>query len=153
MLEISLAYHELYEIRRLFEEYTAWLGLDLSFQAYDDELLHLPGHYALPDGRLYLAKLDGAVAGCVALRRFDRLRCEMKRLFVREAFRGQGVAQKLSIRLMEDAREIGYRAMLLDTLSSMTEAVNLYRRLGFQEVPPYYNNPHKNTIYFEKDLD
>lgn len=151
MLEIGLAYGELYEVRRLFEEYAAWLGLDLSFQSY--ELLNLPGEYELPDGRLYLARVDGAPAACVALRRFDRLRCEMKRLFVREAFRGRGIARALSLRLMDDARDIGYSAMLLDTLSGMDEAVSLYRRLGFQEIPPYYNNPYKNVLYFEKDLD
>ena len=135
-IEIVPAYGELAELRRLFEEYAAWLGIDLSFQGYGEELAGLPGKYGLPDGRLYLAKVEGEVAGCVGLRRFDRLRCEMKRLFVRKRFRGLGLAGLLAGRVVRDASELGYTSMLLDTMSGMEAAIGLYRKMGFQEIPP-----------------
>lgn len=151
-VEIVPAYGELDEIRRLFGEYVAWLGVDMSFQAYDEELRNLPGKYGEPDGRLYLAKVDGRAAGCVGLRRFDHTRCEMKRLYVRPPFRGFGAGRMLAQRIVDDARSIGYGSMLLDTMSTFTEAVALYLGMGFVEVPPYYHNPYPNIIYLEKQL-
>lgn len=141
------------DARRLFREYEAWLGVDLCFQSFEEELKNLPGRYAAPTGRLLLAFADEKIAGCAALRKLDDETCEMKRLFVREAFRGSGAGRKLIEKLIAEAREIGYRRMLLDTLpDKMPEAVALYEHYGFREIAPYYENPHKETLFMEKNL-
>lgn len=150
--EIKTAYDRLDEVRTLFREYHKMLGVDLCFQNYEEELASLPGKYLPPDGRLYLIYLEDKLAGCIALRRFDATRCEMKRLFVRPQFRGLRLGQILAQRIIDDAKAIGYQAMVLDTLKSLESAVTMYHRMGFQEVPPYYDNPLEDVLYFELTL-
>lgn len=144
---------ELAATKVLFREYEAWLGLDLCFQGFEDELKNLPGKYAMPDGRLYLASASEQIAGCIALRPLEPGICEMKRLFVREDFRGIHLGKLLIERLIDDARTIGYRAMRLDTLPpKMGKAVRLYESYGFLEIPPYYSNPHEDVLFMELEL-
>jgi len=140
------------QARILFEEYQAALGVDLGFQDFENELATLPGHYAAPSGRLLLASADGLVAGSVALRPLSDDACEMKRLFVRPAFRASGVGRMLAERVITEARSIGYRRMFLDTLPSMGRAQQLYDALGFREVAPYRYNPVAGTKYLSLDL-
>ena len=139
-------------IRTLFREYEAFLGVDLCFQSFEEELRTLPGKYAEPKGRLYLALCDGEPAGCIALRPIDETACEMKRLFVREKYRGLGIGELLAKQLITDAKEIGYQTMRLDTLESLTSTVALYRKLGFEETDAYYDNPYEEVVYFELQL-
>lgn len=137
-------------IRSLFIEYQQWLNFSLCFQGFDKELAELPGKYAEPKGRLYLAKCNGAIAGCIALRPMDdELVCEMKRLFVREPFRGKKIGKLLTEKILADAKAIGYRIMRLDTLQRMETARSLYTKLGFTVIPPYYNNPMDEVVYME----
>ena len=139
--------------RELFREYEAWLGLDLCFQGFEQELRDLPGKYVPPDGRLLLAKLDRDVAGCIAMRKLEDGICEMKRLFVRDAFRGQRIGEKLITRLIEEARVANYRAMRLDTFPpKMGKAVSLYESHGFRSIPAYYENPHDGVLYMQLEL-
>lgn len=140
-------------IRVLFLEYAESLGFSLCFQDFDQELASLPGRYAPPTGRLLLALVDDQPVGCVGLRAVDESGiCEMKRLYVQPAVRGLGLGWKLATAVIAAAREIGYRAMRLDTLTSMTSADVIYRRLGFQPITAYYHNPHPEVRYFELDL-
>ncbi|MBX3287770.1 MAG: GNAT family N-acetyltransferase [Acidobacteria bacterium] len=137
----------------LFREYAEWLGFDLCFQGFDRELAELPGKYAEPEGRLYLAYLDGEPVGCVGLRPLEDNICEMKRLYLRSEARGSGLGRKLIERLISDAREIGYMAMRLDTYPpKMAAAVKLYYEYGFREIEPYYENPHSGVLYMELSL-
>jgi putative acetyltransferase len=139
--------------RTLFEEYGASLGFSLCFQNFDKELAGLPGDYAPPKGRLLIAYLDSEPAGCVALHEFEPGISEMKRLYVRPAYRGKRVGLALANAVIEAAREIGYRSMRLDTVTSvMADAVKMYRRLGFKEIAPYRVNPQPGTLYMELDL-
>lgn len=140
--------------RELFEEYAAGLGFSLCFQDFDQELATLPGKYAPPAGRLLLACCDDAVAGCGALRPLKPGICEMKRLYVRPAFRGRHLGRRLAETLMAEAKVIGYASMRLDTIpQKMAEAERLYRGLGFREIPAYYDNPREGVRYFELRLD
>lgn len=138
-------------VRRLFEEYAAALDVDLAFQDFDRELAELPGTYAPPQGRLLLAVADEA-AGCVGLRPFSADVCEMKRLFVREAYRGTGLGRRLAEAIVAAGREAGYERMRLDTLPSMAEARALYRSIGFVEIEAYRANPVHGTSYMELAL-
>ena len=138
--------------RELFQEYAVSLGFSLCFQGFDKELAGLPGEYALPDGRLLLALENEQNAGCVALRRIDEQACEMKRLYVRPAFRGKGVGRELARTIIEEAREMGYRKMRLDTLPSTKEAIALYQSLAFRAIEPYRYNPVEDAIYMELEL-
>ena len=141
------------EARKLFLEYEAWLGIDLCFQSFKEELENLPGKYAKPSGRLLLAVFDEKIAGCVALRKLEADVCEMKRLYVRSEFRGFGIGKKLIERLIDEAQKIGYKKMRLDTLpDKMPKAVKFYRSHGFRKIAPYYDNPHKETLFMEKNL-
>ena len=141
------------DVREIFREYESSLGLDLCFQGFEDELKNLPGKYAAPKGRLYLAQVSNMVAGCIALRPLEPDVCEMKRLFVREEFRGLQIGRMLIERLIDDAREIGYTAMRLDTFPpKMGKAVQLYESYGFREIPPYYDNPNEGVLFMELRL-
>jgi GNAT superfamily N-acetyltransferase len=143
---------ELRTVRALFREYEAELGIDLSFQGFEQEMATLPGDYATPRGALLVAEVDAAIAGCVGLRPLDAEVCEMKRLYARPAFRGRGVGRALAAAIIAEARRIGYVRMRLDTLSVMTEAQALYQRLGFADIPPYRDNPVRGTRYMELAL-
>ena len=145
--------HELPLGRELLDEYVASLGIDLGFQEIDKELNDFPGEYAPPRGRFLLALVDGEPAGCVALRPFEGSCCEMKRLYVRPAFRGRGVGRELAVAVIDAAREAGYSLMRLDTQPGMDAAQELYRSLGFYEIEPYRYNPTPGTRFMELRLD
>lgn len=144
-------------VRELFEEYAAALSIDLCFQNFEAELAGLPGDYALPGGALLLALVDGTPAGCVAMRPLpesDHVNaCEMKRLYVRRAFRRFGLGRQLAQRIMDLAALAGHSCMLLDTLDEMEAARGLYTSLGFEEIPPYYFNPIAGAHYLKVELD
>ena len=142
--------------RALFREYATGLGVDLCFQNFEAELAALPGDYAAPQGALLLAWVDGELAGCGAFRPLADVdyanACEMKRLYVRRAFRRFGLGRLLAQALIDGAMQAGYSAMLLDTLDDMEAARGLYVTLGFEEVPPYYYNPIPGAHYLKVDL-
>ena len=144
-------------VREIFREYAGSLGIDLCFQNFEAELASLPGDYAPPGGRLLLATVDGELAGCVAMRPLADVdyanACEMKRLYVRPAFRRFGLGRLLAQALLDEARRAGHSTMLLDTLDDMESARGLYASLGFVEVPPYYFNPIPGAHYLKVDLD
>ncbi|MFM9904516.1 MAG: GNAT family N-acetyltransferase [Pyrinomonadaceae bacterium] len=155
MVNISRAetHEQITAARELFREYEAWLGLDLCFQDFENEIAGLPGKYAAPDGRLFLAYLDDKLAGCIALRKLEDGICEMKRLFVRDEFRGQKIGVNLIERLIADARAIGYKTMRLDTYPpKMGKAVSLYESHGFSPIGSYYDNPHSDVMFMQLDL-
>jgi putative acetyltransferase len=143
-------------VREIFREYAAGLGVDLCFQSFDEELAGLPGEYAPPRGALLLASVDGALAGCCALRPLDTAdypnAAEMKRLYVRKAFRGFGLGRQLAEAVLDAARQAGYASVLLDTLDDMEAARALYVDLGFEDIPPYYHNPIAGAHYLKVDL-
>ena len=136
-------------VRELFVEYANALGLDFCFQNFDQELAELPGKYAPPSGRLFLALSDGQAVGCVALRKLEENICELKRLYVRPQFRAQSTGRQLTEAIIGAAREVGYGRMRLDTLASLKPAIALYESLGFQRIDAYYQNPIANVVYFE----
>ena len=148
---------QLQATRELMREYAGTLSVDLCFQNFDAELAALPGDYAQPAGALLLALVDGAPAGCVAMRPLpesDHVNaCEMKRLYVRHAFRKFGLGRRLAQELMGLATQAGHSCMLLDTLDDMEAARGLYETLGFYEIPPYYFNPIAGAHYLKVDLD
>ncbi len=155
MIEIIQAetVEEIEQVRGLLREYEAWFGMNLCFQDFDEEVASLPGKYAAPEGRLFLAFVDEKLAGCIALRKLEDGVCEMKRLFVKEDFRGQKIGIALIEKLIAEARIIGYEKMRLDTFPpKMGKAVKLYESYGFREIPAYYHNPYGETLYMEKDL-
>lgn len=140
-------------VRRLFHDYAKELGVDLEFQGFRSELGSLPGEYAPPRGRLLLAKHAQAVVGCIALRDLGSGTCEMKRLYVQPSVRCNGAGRVLVARLLEEARRIGYRRMVLDTLEHMIPARRLYSSFGFKEISAYYPNPLPGAVYMEIDLN
>ena len=136
----------------MFEEYAAALDIDLDFQNFAQELQMLDEMYGPPRGCLLLARLNSAVLGCVAIRPFRDDVCELKRLYVHPEARATGLGREVSKRIIQRARELGYRSMVLDTLESMEPARRLYRSLGFREIPAYYENPIEGAVYMELDL-
>ncbi|HEX7441772.1 MAG TPA: GNAT family N-acetyltransferase [Caldimonas sp.] len=142
--------------RAIFREYAQSLDVDLCFQDFEAELAGLPGAYAAPGGHLLLAHVDGKLAGCGAMRAMADAdyanACEMKRLYVRPAFRGHGLGRLLAEALLDEARRAGYSVMLLDTLDDMEAARELYATLGFEEIPPYYFNPIAGAHYLKAEL-
>jgi putative acetyltransferase len=139
-------------IRTLFEEYAAWLQVDLSYQGFAEELAALPGCYAALRGCLLLSKVDGKPAGCAAMRPIGERTCEMKRLYVRAAHQGRGIGRALAERVIAEARDAGYSTMVLDTLPHMTGAIRLYESLGFTRRTAYYDTPLAETVFFELRL-
>jgi ribosomal protein S18 acetylase RimI-like enzyme len=140
-------------VRGLFVEYATALGIDLGFQDFPEELATLPGAYAPPRGALLLAWVEDVPAGCVGIRPLAADTCELKRLFVRPAYRGRGIARRLSASALAEARSRGYSRIRLDTLPTMVEAQALYRALGFREIAPYRPSPVPGTVFMELSLD
>src|SRR5215208_5072115 len=141
------------DARSLFEQYAAGLGISLCFQNFDRELANLPGDYAPPDGRLLLAAEDEQLAGCIALRKLGGSVCEMKRLFLRPAYRGKGLGRVLVESIIDEARKLGYTHMRLDTLPGrMDQAIALYQSIGFVEIAPYRPNPVEGAKFMELKL-
>lgn len=136
-------------IRALFLEYAQWLNIDLCFQGFQAELDSLPGRYAPPGGELLIAVEGDQAAGCVGVRSLDDGLCEMKRLYVRPAWRGTGLGRRLATAAIQAGRLSGARGMRLDTLHRMIEANRLYDALGFRDIPAYYSNPHDGVRYLE----
>ena len=158
-IEIIPAYNRTEDIRTLFTEYTDLLSEGdaefrsyLKIQHYDDEFEHPECKYGTPGGRLYIALCDGNTAGCVALRRLDDSACEIKRLYVRDTYRGHGIGNILTDQLIRDARQIGYRHILLDTFPFLERAIHMYRVRGFREIGKYNDSPMASTIYMKLDL-
>lgn len=148
---------ELEPVRNILREYAQGLGMDLCFQDFETELATLPGEYAAPRGALLLASVDGQLAGCCALRPMEDAdypnAAEMKRLYVRQAFRGLGLGRRLAEATLDAARQAGYTSVLLDTLDEMEAARTLYEDLGFEEIPPYYHNPIAGAHYLKADVE
>ena len=138
--------------RALFREYERFLNVDLCFQDFVEELATLPGRYAPPSGRLLLAVEGTDAAGCVALRALEDGVCEMKRLFVRPAYRGQELGYRLAMQIVNEATAMGYAIMRLDTLDTLERAMQLYETLGFRRCAPYYANPLPGVVYWERAL-
>ena len=147
---------DLQATREIFQEYARGLDVDLCFQHFDEELATLPGEYAPPRGALLLARVDGVVAGCVALRPLEASdypdAAEMKRLYVRSAYRRFGLGRQLAEAALDAARRAGYASVLLDTLDDMEAARALYEDLGFEPIEPYYHNPIAGAHYLKVDL-
>ncbi|MFC5568551.1 GNAT family N-acetyltransferase [Lysobacter yangpyeongensis] len=139
-------------VRALFREYAQAIGTDLEYQGFTAELEALPVPYVSPRGAIFIASVDDQVAGCVALKRLDERSGEMKRLYVRPAFRSFGLGRRLIVAVIQAAREAGYGELRLDTLASMESAQALYRRLGFTEIAPYSSNYLPGTRFFALDL-
>jgi putative acetyltransferase len=141
---------EIQQARLLFEQYASWVEISLCFQNFEQEVANLPGDYAPPNGRLFLALENDKVMGCVALRKIGEGTGEMKRLYVRPEFRGRRLGRTLTEKLIAEAKQIGYRRMRLDTLpGKMDQAIAMYRALGFKEIAPYYKNPVEDATFME----
>ena len=147
---------EMPAVRQIFQEYADSLNIDLKFQGFETELAQLPGEYSEPRGQILLARVDGSIAGCCALRPLDDCdypnAAEMKRLYVRKAFRGFGLGRQLAEAMLDKARQAGYDHVLLDTLDDMEAARTLYEELGFESIAPYYHNPLPGAHYLKADI-
>ena len=158
-IEIELAYDNKEEVQALFSEYTQMLkrmepdmARCLEYQDYSREILHPEDKYGLPQGRLYIVWADGKPAGCIGMHKLNENSCEMKRLYVKPEYRGRKLASLLIDRILEDARKIGYREMVLDTLTFLDAAISLYRKYGFCETEAYYENPVEGAVYMKLEL-
>lgn len=158
-ITIIPAYDYPQEISILFSEYTNMLiAGDPSFQKYldiqhyDKELKNLNVKYGTPYGRLYLAYYNNELCGCIGLKKMDKQHCEMKRLFVRPSFRGKQIGNQLIQQIINDAKEIGYSYMLLDTLPFLKSAIHMYKKFGFYEIESYNDSPMSSSIYMKLDL-
>lgn len=136
----------------LFREYAAWLNIDLCFQNFDEELLNLSEMYASPEGVILLSKEQEGFTGCVAVRKKETDVAELKRMYIKPQFRNKGLGNDLLQHALKAATAMGYKKIRLDTLSHMTDAINLYTKAGFYSIEPYYFNPEKNALFFEKVL-
>ena len=147
---------DMHAVRQIFQEYADSLNIDLKFQGFETELAHLPGEYSGPRGQILLARVNGSIAGCCALRPLDDCdypnAAEMKRLYVRKAFRGLGLGRQLVEGMLDTARQAGYDHVLLDTLDDMEAARTLYEELGFESIEPYYHNPLPGAHYLKAAL-
>ena len=144
---------QLEEVRQLFIEYAESLNVDLSFQNFEQELRELPKRYGPPDGTVVIARVNGKSAGCAALHRLSEEICEMKRLYVRDDFRGLGIGKELITVILTEAVKRDYRFIRLDTLPTMGKAQSLYESFGFYDVDPYVYNPIPGTRFLERKLD
>lgn len=158
-LQIKLAYDSQEELKVLFSEYTDILisGCTqiteyLGMQGYDEELKNIDKKYGMPYGRMFLAYWEDKIAGCVGLRKMDDERCEMKRLYVRPEFRGRYIGNELVEKIVDSAREIGYKEMYLDTLPFLKSAIKMYKGFGFYEIERYNDNPIDDSVYLKLDL-
>jgi len=142
---------DLKNVREMFLEYAAWVSDEICFESFERELAGLPGAYGPPGGGLLVGMVDGQFAGCVAFRRLGEKVAEMKRLYVRPAYRRYGMGRRLVLRIAEDARMAGYQLLRLDTLPRMNSAIVLYQDLGFREIPRYGDNP-ATALCFELEL-
>ncbi len=138
--------------KKLFQEYASSIDFNLCFQNFDEELKEIQTMYSPPYGCLLLAYLDNKPIGCVAFRKLEDDKCEMKRMYVKPQYRNKGVGRTLAEKIIEKAKSAGYKKMRLDTASTMKEALSLYRSLGFKEIQPYIHNPIKGTIFLELNL-
>ncbi len=138
--------------RNLFREYQQFLNVDLCFQGFEEELASLPGKYAAPYGEILLAEFDGKMAGCVAVRAIKGDICEMKRLYVKDEFRGLSIGKTLAEEIIAKAKQLNYKKMQLDTLERLPAAMGIYQQLGFKKISPYYANPLDEVVYWELDL-
>jgi putative acetyltransferase len=148
----ALAAEQVAQVRELFAEYWESFGFTPCFQNFAAELAALPGEYAPPSGRLALALSEGQSAGCVALRRIDRSRGELKRLYVRTSFRGCGWGRHLLVWAITEARAAGYKELLCDTMPAMADALAMYRRAGFEFIAPYTADPTEGAIFLRLEL-
>ncbi|MCC0640510.1 GNAT family N-acetyltransferase [Clostridioides sp. ES-S-0048-02] len=139
-------------VKILFTEYSNSLNIDLCFQDFNNELKTLPGKYKKPSGSLILAFVDENLAGCVALKKLEDDVCELKRLYVRDKFRGLKIGKILLEEIVKEAKKIGYTYMRLDTLPSMKSAQGLYEKIGFYDINPYTYNPIEGARYMELKL-
>ena len=138
--------------KELFEEYAAWLGIDLCFQKFDEELLQLREMYGPPAGAILLYKEEDNFGGCVAIRDKGNNIAELKRMYIKPEYRGQGMGKVLLDKALALSKELGYKKIRLDTLSQMTTAIQLYRNAGFYNIEAYYFNPEPAAVFFEKEL-
>jgi putative acetyltransferase len=143
---------EIEQARNLFREYQAFLNIDLCFQDFEQELASLPGKYAQPSGAILLARVDGELAGCVAVRPIEGDVCEMKRLYVKDKFRGLAIGKKLAQAIIEKAKQRNYKTMRLDTLERLETAMAIYQKLGFKRIEPYYANPLNEVAYWQLEM-
>lgn len=140
------------DAKKLIQEYGNAIKIDLNFQNFKEELKKLPGNYVAPKGILLLAYVDNKAAGCIALKELNSNSCEMKRLYVRDAYRGQGIGKQLVTRLIEEARNMKYEFMKLDTIPGMIRAQQIYESYGFVDINPFVYNPTDGTRYMELKL-
>ncbi len=136
----------------LFREYAEWLNIDLCFQGFEEELAHLDAMYSAPSGVIFLSKEEDIFTGCVAVRKKDNDVAELKRMYIKPEYREAGLGSELLKSALDAATTMGYKKIRLDTLSHMTPAISLYKKYGFYEIEPYYFNPEKNAMFFEKEL-
>lgn len=158
-LEIKDGYEFKSELKELFTEYTdSLIKGDKTFaeylqqQNYDQEVQHLEEKYGRPNGRIFVAFYEGKLAGCIGLKKIDDETCEMKRLYVRPEFRGKHIGNILASRIIEEAKNIGYKSMVLDTLPFLTSAIKMYKKLDFYEIEQYNDSPMKDAVYMKLDL-
>jgi len=148
----ELEENDIVEVKKLIQEYINWINIDLSFQDIETEMFTFPGKYQKPDGIFLVAKYENAIVGCVGYRKINNEICEMKRLYVKDEYKGKGIGASLIKEVMKSAKNQGYRKMRLDTLEKMESAIKLYKRYGFHEIEQYINNPINGAKFMEKEL-